>query len=145
MAATTINYRGLSGVRATINVDTTDTLTSICSTAITDEGLNANYYQDFVLLRDGEVKRSAVGTLSFTVLGLTSSDTLVAILDDDPATWTKQQRQVRKLEIASIKRAADSRRSTYDITQLPDTYNNNAPGADDNPNVGGLVTGRPWT
>jgi hypothetical protein len=33
-------------------------------------------------------------------------------------------------------------RNNYDITQLPDTY---ATTADDNPNVGGLVVGRPWT
>ena len=35
-------------------------------------------------------------------------------------------------------------RNVYDITLLPDTYNGNVPGADDNPNVGGLVEGRPW-
>jgi hypothetical protein len=35
-------------------------------------------------------------------------------------------------------------RNNYDITQLPDTYNGNVSGADDNPNTGGLVVGRPW-
>jgi hypothetical protein len=35
-------------------------------------------------------------------------------------------------------------RNVYDITQLPDTYNDNDPGPDDNPNVGGLIEGRPW-
>jgi hypothetical protein len=33
-------------------------------------------------------------------------------------------------------------RATYDITQLPTQYNDNA--IVDNPNVGGLVEGRPW-
>jgi hypothetical protein len=35
-------------------------------------------------------------------------------------------------------------RHLYDITQLPDTYNDNGSGPDDNPNVGGLIEGRPW-
>ena len=35
-------------------------------------------------------------------------------------------------------------RNILDITQLPDTYNGNVPGADDNPNTDGLVIGRPW-
>ena len=34
--------------------------------------------------------------------------------------------------------------NTYDDTALPDTYNGNVPGADDNPNTGGLLPKRPW-
>ena len=141
----TILYKGLSGVRVELTVNTTDSLTTITNAAIADEGLNANYYADFVLDSDHTVTRTANGSSTYAALGLTSSDMLVAVLDDDPATWTKEQRQVRKLEIATIKRAADSKRSTYDITELPDTYNGNVPGADDNPNVGGLTEGRPWS
>lgn len=60
--------------------------------------------------------------------------------------WTKQQRQVLKLDLAALKRTRDSNpRNVYDLTELPDTYNGNVPGADDNPNAGGLVVGRPWT
>lgn len=60
--------------------------------------------------------------------------------------WTKQQRQVLKLDLAALKRTRDSNpRNVYDLTELPDTYNGNVPGADDNPNTGGLVVGRPWT
>jgi len=59
---------------------------------------------------------------------------------------TKELRQNAKLDLAALDRAASGNdRSTYDITQLPDTYNGNVSGADDNPNTGGLVTGRPWT
>ena len=56
---------------------------------------------------------------------------------------TKEERQKAKLDLAASKRAADGNtRSTYDITQLPTQYS----GDDiiDNPNVGGLVQGRPW-
>lgn len=144
MAATTITYRGLSGVRATINIDDTDTLTSICSTAITNEGLNANYYADFFLLRDNSILRSTDGASTFTGLSLLTTDELVAVLDDDPATWTKEQRQVRKLEIASIKRAADSRPSTYDLNLLPNPYEGDTQTVD-NGDAGPLDLGRPWT
>ena len=145
MAATTITYRGLSGVRATISIDDTNTLTTICSTAIIDEGLNANFYADFFLLRDNSVLRSIDGASTFTELGLQTTDELVAVLDDDPATFTKEQRQSRKLEIAAIKRAADSRRYTLDATQIPNPYEGNAYNADDDENTGSLVVGRPWT
>jgi len=66
---------------------------------------------------------------------------------------SKQARQIAKLELAQTKRRAGGDttkpyyrvRNTYKITQLPDTYNGNVPGADDNPNTSGLVLGRPWT
>ena len=145
MAATTITYRGLSGVRATISIDDTNTLTTICSTAITDEGLNANFYADFFLLRDNSILRSVDGDSTFTELSLQTTDELVAVLDDNPATFTKEQRQSRKLEIAAIKRAADSRRYTLDATQIPNPYEGNSPNPDDDENTGSLVVGRPWT
>jgi hypothetical protein len=56
---------------------------------------------------------------------------------------TKELRQKAKLDRAAIDRAASGEaRATYDITQLPTQYNDNA--VIDNPNVGGLVVGRPW-
>lgn len=79
---------------------------------------------------------------------------------------TKEQRQVEKLEYSQAKRkgqiitegsgtwSADGvdndavnwyrPNNTYDITTLPDTYNGNVPGADDNPNTDGLIPKRPW-
>ena len=57
---------------------------------------------------------------------------------------TKELKQKAKLDQAAIDRAADGNpRATYDITQLPTQYSGNT--LIDNPNVGGLVTGRPWT
>jgi hypothetical protein len=154
MSATTITYRGLCGVRITLNVDTTDSLTDITDAAIADEGFASNYYADFFLLRDDSIKRTTDGSSTYADLGLTTADELIAVLDDDPTTFTKEQRQVRKLEIAQLKRqggpAGDTsanfyrNNNTYDITSLPDTYNANVPGADDNPNTGGLLPKRPW-
>lgn len=56
---------------------------------------------------------------------------------------TKELRQKAKLDLAATDRAADSNpRATYDITELPTQYDDNA--VVDNPNVGGLQEGRPW-
>jgi hypothetical protein len=56
---------------------------------------------------------------------------------------TKELRQKAKLDLAATERAADGNpRATYDITQLPTQYNDDA--IVNNPNVGGLVVGRPW-
>jgi hypothetical protein len=56
---------------------------------------------------------------------------------------TKELRQKAKLDLAAVDRAIDGNsRATYDITQLPTQYNNNA--IVNNPNIGGLVVGRPW-
>ena len=86
---------------------------------------------------------------------------------------TKQERQVAKLEYAQAKRkgrvitddpggvvgvygtwsddGTDNdtvnyyrSNNTYDISSLPDIYNGNVPGADDNPNPDGLLQKRPW-
>jgi hypothetical protein len=75
---------------------------------------------------------------------------------------TKQAKQVAKLNLAKAKRQGRTvavngtvtgnidptknyyrARNNYDITQLPTQYSGN--NIVNNPNVGGLVTGRPWT
>jgi len=56
---------------------------------------------------------------------------------------TKELKQKAKLDLAAAKRATDGNlRATYDITTLPTQYNDND--IIDNPNLGGLVAGRPW-
>lgn len=61
---------------------------------------------------------------------------------------TKAARQAAKLVLAAADRAADGNlRTVLDITQLPTVYStatNNTNLVIDNPNVGGLVYGRPW-
>lgn len=62
---------------------------------------------------------------------------------------TKRERQVAKLDLAAANRLEDGNpRAVYDLTQLPTVYaegNNNTNNVVDNPNVGGLVQGRPWS
>lgn len=56
---------------------------------------------------------------------------------------TKEARQKAKLDLAAAKRATQGEpRATYDITELPTQYSGNT--IVDNPNTGGLITGRPW-
>ena len=56
----------------------------------------------------------------------------------------KEARQIAKLDLAATNRAADGNpRATYVIGQLPTQYSGND--IVDNPNVGGLIQGRPWT
>lgn len=56
---------------------------------------------------------------------------------------TREERQAAKLALAAAKRAADGNaRATLDITTLPTQFDGNA--TIDNPNIGGLVQGRPW-
>jgi hypothetical protein len=56
---------------------------------------------------------------------------------------TKEARQIAKLDLAATDRAADGNpRATYDITQLPTQYNDDA--VVDNPNESRLIEGRPW-
>lgn len=61
---------------------------------------------------------------------------------------TKRERQIAKLDLASSDRAAvGNPRNTYVLEQLPTVYapgDNDTPDVIDNPNLGGLVLGRPW-
>jgi len=60
----------------------------------------------------------------------------------------KRQRQEAKLALAATNRTASGRRANLDLTQLPTVYapeNNDTNAVVNNPNTGGLVTGRPWT
>ena len=59
----------------------------------------------------------------------------------------KADRQLAKLQLAAINRAATGRRSVYDLNELPTVYAPNDNLTQDvinNPNIGGLVIGRPW-
>jgi len=56
---------------------------------------------------------------------------------------TKELRQAAKLALAAANRATDGNaRATLDLTLLPTQYDGNS--TIDNPNIGGLVEGRPW-
>ena len=144
LLTTTINYKGLS-LRGTLTVDFTDTLETVADVIVALEGINGDYYADFILDRDNTISVTNNSTDTVDDLGLETTDTLVAILNNNPSVYNKEQRQLQKLEISEVKRAANGNtRAIYDITQLPNPYNGNDVDPDDNPNTGGLLQGRPW-
>jgi hypothetical protein len=147
----TINYWGLTGVKRSVSVTlTTATVDTLITAMATDEGLPADYYA-WSLSSDPSINSFTYGDSStkLNTLGLVDGSTVYCTPQQNE---TKQERQLRKLKIAEAKRKAFGDTSaayyrplnTLDITLLPDTYNGNVPGADDNANSGGLVEGRPW-
>lgn len=152
-----IIYWGLTSTKGTVTIADTSTATidDLISAVAVDEGLPTDYYQLSKSTDPSNTLSNIVGdsTLppSLDDLNIGDGDTVYCTTAQD--NLTKQERQIQKLEIAQVKRQAggDTAKdyyralNTYDETLLPDTYNGNDPGADDNANVGGLQPGRPWT
>lgn len=138
----TINYWGLSGVKDSLTVALTITIDQLIAAISADEGLPTDYYKISVL-NNPDINDTTYGDSSstLTAIGIVDSDTILCTPNQ---VGTKEDRQIQKLEIAKAARAADGNpRSTYDITELPTKYTGN--NVTDNPNVGGLVDGRPWS
>ena len=144
-----INYWGLTGTKRSvtgINLATA-TVDTLITAIATDEGLPADYYH-WSLLRDPSKNSITFGDSStkLSAMGVVDGDTVLCTPQQNES---KQERQLRKLYIAQAKKQAfgDTTKpyyrvnNTFDITLLPDTY---ATDADDNPNTGGLLQGRPW-
>jgi len=138
----TINYWGLSGIKDSVTVALTVTIDDLITAIAADEGLSTQYYT-ISLLNNPSVNDLIYGDSSSTLadLGIVDGDTVLCTTNQ---SGSKQDRQIQKLEIAAVARAADGNlRTTYDITELPTRYSGNE--VIDNPNVGGLVAGRPWS
>ena len=150
MANITLNYKGITGKRGTITIDDTQNILSIITAIVADEdptlGVLTNNDYDIALERDTTITDVANGSDTIST-HIVDGDTIICTDDKKnlTSTNTKEVRQLRKLRIASVKRLADGKANyTYDATSLPDTYNDNLPGADDNANTGGLIQKRPW-
>jgi hypothetical protein len=145
MASIDLTYKGLTGAYGSITgFDDTTTIDDLIIVIAADEGLDTNYYTISKLGDPSNTISITYGdsTTSIADLGFVNDDMVICTTNQ---VGTKQARQIQKLEIASATRAVDGNaRFVYDITQLPNPYNGNVPGADDNPNTGGLVLGRPW-
>jgi hypothetical protein len=68
---------------------------------------------------------------------LTDSSSYAATVSNSNVTWSASGPSVTSTSVPYYRA-----RATYDLTQLPTQYNNNA--IINNPNAGGLVAGRPW-
>ena len=144
-----INYWGLTGTKRSVTGITlaTATVDTLITAIATDEGLPADYYH-WSLLSDPSKNSITYGDSStkLSAMGVVDGDTVLCTPQQNES---KQERQLRKLYIAQAKKQAFGDitkpyyrvNNTFDITLLPDTY---ATAADDNPNTGGLLQGRPW-
>lgn len=137
----TIYYKGLTGKQDSVTVALTITVDQLISAIATDEGLATEYY-NISLSTDLDKSSLAYGDSSTLInaIGYTDGCTVICTANQ---RGTKEERQIQKLEIAKVKRAATSRTSTYDRNKLPTKYTGNS--ITDNPNVGGLQNGRPWS
>jgi len=138
----TINYKGLTGKLDSVSVALTITIDQLITAIASDEGLATEYYN---ISKSGDPTKSslAYGDSSTTLaaLGFVDGDTVICTTNQ---YGSKQERQIEKLEIASVKRAATGRTSTYDINKLPNPYNGNNAAPDDG-DAGPLDSGRPWS
>jgi hypothetical protein len=129
-----------SATKLSTTANTATTVAELKTLVNAIEGVSTSI-MEFYILNPGTTSTALVsGTLGS--YGITTATTIYSSNTISVLT-TKELRQKAKLDLAAIKRAADGNiRATYDITQLPTQYND-----DDivnNPNIGGLVVGRPW-
>ena len=157
MAGRITFYTGLTRTGSVqLNVETTTaTFPAYATVVSTAEGLSISYYS-FSLERDPRFNSTDFPTEFFsdieTALGITLVDNDVFVAAPIQDGLTREARQTQLLDIAQLKRqggpTADNTKhyyrtaNTYDKTELPTQYSGDT--LVDNPNVGGLQTGRPW-
>lgn len=131
----TINYWGLSGVKDSVTVALTVTVDQLIAAIAADEGLPTDYYKISVL-DNPNINDTTYGDSSSTLadMGIVDGD---VVLCTPNQVGTKEDRQVQKLEIASVKRKEE-----YALDKLPTKYSGNE--VVDNANTGGLQDRRPW-
>ena len=137
MANITITVQSLlnTAVYDSYTIDNGQTVAQLKTAIDSAQSFNSTWYD---LVRGNVLTEGS--TLSS--LGITSG-TQLRTHNKIGRLATRELRQKAKLDLAALDRvAAGADRATYDITELPTQYNNNS--IIDNPNVGGLVEGRPW-
>lgn len=150
----TLTYKGLTGIRDDVTIDlATATLDDLITAIAADEGLPTDYY-NISIYENPSVNSIALGDSSTTcaAAGIVDGD---LILCTPEQSGSRERRQIQKLEIAQLKRRGtpgdDSSvtvgyyrlGNTYDRDKLPTKYSENT--VVDNPNIGGLEQGRPWS
>jgi hypothetical protein len=139
----TIYYIGLTSKKNSVTINLSQTIGDLIVAIAADEGLPTQYYS--VSLEGSPDKSDRYyddSTTTLTALGVVDGNVFICTPNQ---SGTKEDRQIQKLEIAKATRTADGNaRFFYDITQLPNPYDDNVVDPDENPNTGGLVQGRPW-
>ena len=137
MANITITVQSLlnTAVYNSYTIDNGQTVAQLKTAINSARSFNSTWY-DLVrgnVLTEGSTL-SSLGVTSGTVLKTHNKIGRLA---------TKELKQKAKLDLAALDRvAAGEARATYDLTELPTQYNDNA--IVNNPNSGNLILGRPW-
>lgn len=147
MANIDIKYIGLTGQRYNLTIDNGQTVTQLRAAIASAEGLTLTYYGNISL--ESNITRNFINNPldSLATIGATSGSVFIC---KPFSAATRESRQLQKLEIAQEKRQADGNTSaifyrennTYDVSLLPTSYSGNT--LVDNPNLSGLLEGRPW-
>jgi len=138
MASITITVQSLlnTAVYDSYTIDNGQTVTQLKTAIDSARSFDSTWY-DLVL---NESVLSGASTLAS--LGITSG-TALRTHNKISRLATRQLRQEAKLNLATLDRtASNNSRASYDITELPTYYVGDT--VTDNPNVGGLIEGRPW-
>jgi hypothetical protein len=138
MANITITVQSLlnTAVYDSITIDNGQTINQLKTTLNSAHSYDSSWY-DIVV--NGSV---ALGTATLASLSIATGAQL-RTHNKISRLATRELRQDAKLALAELDRIASGEtRTTLDITELPTQYSGNS--IVDNPNVGGLVTGRPW-
>jgi len=138
MANITITVQSLinTAIYNSYTIDIGQTINQLKTAINSARGFDSTWY-DIVLnqsVASGTATLASLGIVTGTVLRTHSKISRLA---------TKELKQKAKLDLAALDRsAAGEPRATYDITELPTQYNNNA--IIDNDNGANLLEGRPW-
>jgi hypothetical protein len=137
MANITITVQSLlnTAVYDSYTIDNGQTINQLKTAINTARGFDSTWY-DIV-----QNEHIVSGTATLSSLGITTG-TQLRTHNKIARLATKELRQIAKLELAQLDRAATGRPSEYDITQLPAQYVGDV--ATNNLNEGGLQQGRPW-
>lgn len=116
------------------------------------EGVSTTTMQFYIINTSTTATVLAVNANSLGSYGVTTSTVIYSSNNiSSTSTWTKQQRQLLKLDLAQLRRKASGvttstfyrLRNTYITAELPTTYISNTT-TFNNTNTGGLIVGRPW-
>lgn len=138
MANITITVQSLlnTAVYDSYTIDNGQTVTQLKTAIDTAKSVDSSWY-DIVLNEEilaGASTLASLGIVTGTVLRTHNKINRLA---------NRQLRQEAKLALATLDRAASSKRSTLTIDNLPTKYSGDT--IVDNANTGGLVEGRPWS
>jgi hypothetical protein len=138
MATITITVQSLlnTAVYNSYTIDNGQTINQLKTAINTARGYDSTWY-DVVLNQS-----VAAGSATLASLGIVTG-TRLRTHSKIARLATKELKQKAKLDLAALDREASGEaRATYDITELPTQYNNNA--IIDNDNGANLLEGRPW-